>query len=464
MIRKQALGYPQWIEVAGYKSIREPARIEMRPLTLLAGTNSSGKSSIFQPLLLLKQSLEVPYDPDPLLLDGPHLAITSLDQILSRGRSRKTQVDNMHLTFGPMRRVGSRAREVADIEVKLEFLREPKGSERFQSKVSIREEQETAEWLEVCDANRAGLLTMMGMSGRGEVAVVGDGLHARVVYYMRRTDKQDVRPKHLPINEPIEWTRSILHLPGFRGHRERRFPISKVTRSRFGSFTVVGPLPPYAASLLLEWRRAVSETAKKGKRSRERERAQENLKQVNDGMRQLGLTWKVRASAANAAELELRVGRMPGAQQGGANDLVDIADVGFGLSQVLPVLVAVAAAVPNQMVLIEQPELHLHPRAQLAMGRVLADAAKRGVIVVVETHSQLILRAIQTIIAQGHLKPQDVGLNWFSRDPDSGWTTVTQADLRTDGSFGDWPVDFPDVYAMADADFITAVFDNGGLA
>jgi predicted ATPase len=124
------------------------------------------------------------------------------------------------------------------------------------------------------------------------------------------------------------------------------------------------------------------------------------------------------------------------------------------------VLVALVAAQPGQMVLVEQPELHLHPQAQLAMGRVIADAAQRGVLVVVETHSQLILRAIQTVVAQKKIAPESVGLHWFSRDEESGESKVVQADLQPDGTFGDWPVDFPDIFAMADKDFVDAVFAN----
>src|SRR3954466_13563189 len=76
------------IQVAGFKSISEEQRIEIRPLTILAGANSSGKSSALQPLLLLKQTLEAPYDPGPLLLDGPHVHFTSADQLLTRLGSR----------------------------------------------------------------------------------------------------------------------------------------------------------------------------------------------------------------------------------------------------------------------------------------------------------------------------------------------------------------------------------------
>src|SRR5450759_5817468 len=77
------------ITVAGFKSIAQEQSIEVRPLTILAGANSSGKSSIMQPLLLLKQTLEAPYDPGALLLDGPNVQFTLADQLLSRMGDQK---------------------------------------------------------------------------------------------------------------------------------------------------------------------------------------------------------------------------------------------------------------------------------------------------------------------------------------------------------------------------------------
>src|SRR5712692_2873329 len=72
------------ITVAGFKSISQEQSIEIRPLTILAGANSSGKSSIMQPLLLMKQTLEAPYDAGPILLNGPNVKFTSAGQLLSR--------------------------------------------------------------------------------------------------------------------------------------------------------------------------------------------------------------------------------------------------------------------------------------------------------------------------------------------------------------------------------------------
>ena len=71
------------IAVKGFKSIAEECAIDIHPLTILAGANSSGKSSIMQPLLMLKQTLEAPYDPGPLLIDGPNVQFTEAAQFLS---------------------------------------------------------------------------------------------------------------------------------------------------------------------------------------------------------------------------------------------------------------------------------------------------------------------------------------------------------------------------------------------
>ena len=121
----------------------------------------------------------------------------------------------------------------------------------------------------------------------------------------------------------------------------------------------------------------------------------------------------------------------------------------------MPVLVAAIVAEPGQLVYIEQPELHLHPRAQVALARVLADAAKRGVRVVAETHSSLLLLGIQTLVAEGDLSPGLVKLHWFSRNKD-GVTEVNSADLDEAGAYGEWPEDFADVSLHAQSGYIKA--------
>src|SRR5712692_1316995 len=72
------------ITVGGFKSIVQEQSIEIKPLTILAGSNSTGKSSMMQPLLLLKQTLEASFDPGPLWLYGPNVKFTATEQLLSR--------------------------------------------------------------------------------------------------------------------------------------------------------------------------------------------------------------------------------------------------------------------------------------------------------------------------------------------------------------------------------------------
>ena len=72
------------ITVQGYKSIVDETSVEFKNLTIFAGVNSSGKSSIFQPLLLLKQTLDVSTHPGEILINGPHLEFTLIEQFLSK--------------------------------------------------------------------------------------------------------------------------------------------------------------------------------------------------------------------------------------------------------------------------------------------------------------------------------------------------------------------------------------------
>ena len=71
------------ISVRGFKSLANESCLEIRPLTILAGANSSGKSSAIQPLLLMKQTLDATYDPGPIRLDGPNVRFTSAAQLFS---------------------------------------------------------------------------------------------------------------------------------------------------------------------------------------------------------------------------------------------------------------------------------------------------------------------------------------------------------------------------------------------
>ena len=76
------------VEVAGFKSAISPVRVNFRDVTVLAGANSAGKSTIMQPLLLIKQTIEKPFDPGGLAIDGPLVRFTHADQFFSHVKSK----------------------------------------------------------------------------------------------------------------------------------------------------------------------------------------------------------------------------------------------------------------------------------------------------------------------------------------------------------------------------------------
>lgn len=76
------------ITVSGFKSIDTRQSIAIKPLTILAGANSSGKSSILQPVLLMKQTMESLLETDPLFLGGPHVSVRRVADLLAERMER----------------------------------------------------------------------------------------------------------------------------------------------------------------------------------------------------------------------------------------------------------------------------------------------------------------------------------------------------------------------------------------
>ena len=414
------------IAVSGFKSLAEECAIDIRPLTILAGANSSGKSSIMQPLLMLKQTLEVPYDPGPLLIDGPNVQFTLAEQFLSKliGEER---TDRFQI----------RIETNESISVKTTFRKGQKGIELVEMTTERKSEVD-----QPLDLTLTPFTLYSEMPAR-EIKSLADrdsifkdlvkGFDAvRRSRCFLRLESQDGRMS-FEVTHP---TLSSIFLTSFTS------PDYEAIQNAPTNLTSTGPRYPgtfenYVASIIHKWQ----------------ETADERLKTLADALHTLGLTGQVGTKKIDDTRIELQVGRLP--HQTGETDMVSIADVGFGVSQVLPVLVALIVAKPGQLVYLDEPELHLHPRAQVALAQVLADAAKRGVRVVAETHSSLLLLAVQTLVAEGDLSPELVRLHWFTRD-ENGATKITPAELDKAGAYGDWPEDFDDVDLKTQSRYIKA--------
>jgi len=121
-------------------------------------------------------------------------------------------------------------------------------------------------------------------------------------------------------------------------------------------------------------------------------------------------------------------------------------NVGFGITYTMPIIVAVLASTPGTLILLENPEAHLHPKGQSKMGELLAIAASCGVQVVVETHSDHILNGIRLAVHGGKLDPKDVQLHYFERKEKDGQavTEVVSPRINRNGRIDQWPDGFFD--------------------
>jgi predicted ATPase len=130
------------------------------------------------------------------------------------------------------------------------------------------------------------------------------------------------------------------------------------------------------------------------------------------------------------------------------SELVSAPNMGFGVSYALPVVLAGLIAQRSGLLLVENPEAHLHPAGQSRVGVFLAWLAGRGVQVVVETHSDHVLNGIRRAIGEdGYLSSDDAIIHFFGSDDDDSCVT-TPLRFTASGGVSDWPPGFFDQYQI----------------
>ncbi len=158
---------------------------------------------------------------------------------------------------------------------------------------------------------------------------------------------------------------------------------------------------------------------------------------VAQWLKKLGLIYDFHIdSVAEGSRLfEVKVRESPKASE------VLIPDVGFGVSQILPVLVLCFYVPRGSTVILEQPEIHLHPSVQAGLADVFIDAwKKRNVQVIVESHSEHLLRRLQRRIAEEEISKEDVGLYFCSAEDGTSKLDALMVDLF--GNIMNWPRNF----------------------
>ncbi len=168
----------------------------------------------------------------------------------------------------------------------------------------------------------------------------------------------------------------------------------------------------------------------------------EKFQELNDRLNELELLESVvsrKTNGGSAFDISVRTKK--------SSHNTNIADVGFGVSQFLPILVADLQLPAESCLAISQPEIHLHPKIQAQFGNYLSGQIRQNKKqYIIETHSEYLLNRIRLLLVQGELKPQDVNVYYFEND---GIRSETHhIEFCTDGQIKGAPDGFFDTYGI----------------
>ncbi len=432
------------LRIQNFKAWRDTGKITLAPLTLIFGANSAGKSSLGHLLLALKQTA-LSTDRRRALNLGDATTLIELG----------TFADCLHehdLTRTLGFSLGWRLPKALDVKDPL------RPSDRYQGDelaldVSLgagKSGQPEVRSLRY-DLLKQGSLTLDVKLSRRE-----DGKLALKSEYYRFVKTQG---RSWPLDEPEKFYRvSDVSIARFQ-NAGFLADFALATEAVLGGLSYLGPLRKHPERLY-QWSGDTPEdVGQMGERTIAAILAAESEgRQLNRGpkkskygfsafiagwLKDLGVihSFVVKPVAEGRKEYEVLVKTHPRSPE------VKMPDVGFGVSQVLPVLVQAFYSPPNSTVWIEQPEIHLHPQIQAELADVFISAVQarengkeRNVQLIVESHSEHCLNRLQRRIAEGAVAPEDVAIYFCKRS--AGATELEPLRLNVYGDIENWPENF----------------------
>jgi predicted ATPase len=399
----------------GFRCFPEPTRVTLGPLTVLAGANSAGKSSAIHALLALMQSEQQPVVPY-LRLSGDWVDIGSFTQALTYAR----QGEARRFTLGMSSRVDGREMDLALT------LAEPEAPGDRTAKIAR---------IEACvdDAEYAFEPVTSEFRGLRRRAGSEDWEDAGV-YYHRYPWSKPLIPT-APLTLIAASPASVLYLSAFRDlpralYAPRRTPLGPL----------LGTMGEHVAETLFSRRNQETEIVPG---------AGPPLL-LGPALRAwwghvFGGEYVIRAEAAEDLGYTISLDT-PSAEN------LRLTQVGTGLSQALPVIVLGLCSKPGDLVVVESPELQLHPAAQHRLMDLFVALARAGRQVILETHSDHVVHAIQLAVKLGQLSPDDVAMRFFSQE--DGAARVEAVPIDAQGRMQKQPVGFVD---QASADLLELI-------
>ncbi|HBB31993.1 MAG TPA: DUF3696 domain-containing protein [Cyanobacteria bacterium UBA8803] len=339
---------------------------ELKPLTLLCGLNSTGKSSVLQSLLLLRQSYQQGLlIKTGLALNGELVRIgTAQDAFCERAKNES---------------------------IGFEMLWENHGQAKWHFQYDLNKKE-------------ADVLDIATQSVDSEV--LKSSLFNEQFHYLQA---ERIGPR--PFNEMSDYQVRRLGQIGTRGEYTAHFLFANGRK----------PIPIYNLNYPLS-------------------KSMDLIDQVEAWMREVSPGTRIKINSNPDMDLI-------GLQYFyGDSNPCRATNVGFGISYTLPIIVAVMASTPGTLIIIENPEAHLHPKGQSKMGELLALAASCGIQAVIETHSDHVLNGIRLAVHDGKLNPEDVQLHYFQRQEKQGqaFTEVVSPRIDRNGRIDQWPDGFFD--------------------
>lgn len=419
------------LRVKNFKAYRDSKDVPLKPLTFIVGANNSGKSSLLHAVLLLAQTLDDSTSRQALVTSGAYVDLGGYFDILWGGQKSKVRSFSIDLRLDPEgadRRYGFQ-RTQKDIPHRLEtaFTFDAKKNAIVVSKSSVRGKDTTFSSVQRSGSGYSCLEAPKGSKNRVEV----DFRHflpmlrpsSQFNYRLKRDDEL----MDYVMSADDAWFTWVNEFGRVAHVAPLRQPVP-----RFGILgkSLTSDLGPGGENLLRVLR-ASDDLSSSGERL-----ASEVSRWVADNFRMLQGIELVDVDDAGTILALL------GDERGGFSG-INLANMGEGLSQLLPIVTRVLTTPNNGSLLIEQPELHLHPAAQADLADLFIAGSEDGKKqCIVETHSEHLLLRLRRRIAEGKVDPAIVGVLYVERD--GSQSAVRSLDLNEAGQFEDWPKGFFD--------------------
>lgn len=432
------------LSIKNFKAWRDTGKVRLAPITVFFGSNSAGKTSLLQFLLMLRQTAESP-DRHRVLHPGDRNTPVEL------GTYRDLVFDHNlseHIQFG----LGWGLPEPMIVRDPLSRASISGNHMHFRAEIASdsRGAQQQVRWFEYLLGNGGGSLKveMKPLDAVGPTKYELSSDNYTLVRNQGRVWK-------LPA--PIRFYAFPDEVGAYYQNAGFTSDFALELEKQLKRLQYLGPLRIYPERSYI-WSGEVPEhVGWRGERAVEamlaatsrsispgyKRRAQPFQAVIGRWLQELGLlqSFEVRPIATHRKEYEVLV------RTANTKDPVNLPDVGFGISQVLPVVVQCFYAQPHTTLILEQPEIHLHPRVQTALADLFIEAiqsreggADRAIQLVIESHSEHFLRRLQRRVAENVVKPDDVAL-YFSYLTEGG-ACLRPLEVDVFGEIRNWPTDF----------------------